>query len=636
MPSYNWEKGKIQFSSNIGLYIEEMKKYSYLYRLIAIMILSLLLPVVLFFLFFWKKSFEELERNNAIYYEEVLQNFRNTFVQHLQNMEAHALEIVVDSRDAKSAFWEGTSLFQKSDYYRYAAVKEIQDKYIHQTNSIGLEGIYFYSQDYVITNVHAISTERYKNDLNAIEDNEKLSSFFAIEHFENAKMIMAPVRTENGSNDILLVGFCVKLGRGGQDNALIIYKIDQTMYSAGDSIFPYENLDVNFYIMDKENLEVYFALEDEKKPKEQVNWEIDKRKVGGVEQTVAFRTEDDVMNLAFGIQVASGALQNSIFDFYQNMRLLVFGVSFLMLCICVGSIIVVYKPIYRLSSDLEDYPGGEIEMIQNALDDRRLKIMEQEMLVYDLLLNHLIYGVPISEKAIRHLGVKKDVCCYTIFIIEGHVLLNREIQILSKEIEERFQIKILVTDWREKKSSIIISFLKENNVSCVEAWLKQYLQDYFEENFSLYSGKVVNQINDIRESFLSCLEVKNRNTTDSREVKSDIESFKAQDKKQKEMIEDIIAFINIHYRETEFCQSTVADEFGITNYALSRMFKKHMGIGFTEYVNSKRIEVAKEILLTTSETVKEVSLMVGFLNHNYFSRLFKTTVGISASDFRNK
>ena len=56
-----------------------------------------------------------------------------------------------------------------------------------------------------------------------------------------------------------------------------------------------------------------------------------------------------------------------------------------------------------------------------------MKIMEQEMLVYDLLLNHLIYGVPISEKSIRHLGVGKDVNYYSILLLEGHVLLNKEI-----------------------------------------------------------------------------------------------------------------------------------------------------------------------------------------------------------------
>jgi len=611
--------------------VEKMKKRSYLYLLISVMILSLLLPIVIFFNFFWKNAFEELERNNAIYYEEVLFNFKTSFVKKVQEMKLHASEIVADSRDRKSAFWEGTSLFEQNDYYRFVAVEYICDNFVHYDNPIGLEGIYFYDQGYLITDKHVISLEKYLQELCLTGDNKKTATYFERDNFENAKMIMIPLETENNSNGVILIGFCVRLGRIGQNQAMVIYKID-----ASDFLYESESLDLNFYVMDKDSYEIYFALDNSGDLNEIIDWENTQRNVGGIKQTVAYKMGDTVLNILFGIQVSGDSLQNSIFDFYNSMRLLVLIVTFLMLCICIGSIFVLYKPIYRLSSDLEDFSGGEIEAIQNALDERHLKIKEQEMLLYDLLLNNLIYGVPISEKAIRHLGVREEVRYYSVFMLEGHVLSNQEIRILSKEAEETYHIKIFVTGWQDKKSSVIILFLRENDISFVETWLNQCLQEYCADEYALFAGKVVDKMSDFRKSFLSCLELKNRNASDSQDAKSDIESFKAQDKYQKKLLEDILAYISIHYRETEFCQSTVADEFCITNYALSRMFKKRMGIGFTDYVNSKRIETAKVILLTTSKTVKEVSVEVGFLNQNYFSRLFKATVGISATDFRNK
>lgn len=59
-------------------------------------------------------------------------------------------------------------------------------------------------------------------------------------------------------------------------------------------------------------------------------------------------------------------------------------------------------------------------------------------------------------------------------------------------------------------------------------------------------------------------------------------------------------------------------------------------MGFAKYINSKRIEHAKELLVTTELSVKEIAGMVGVLDDNYFSRLFRKTVGISPLEFRNQ
>ncbi len=69
---------------------------------------------------------------------------------------------------------------------------------------------------------------------------------------------------------------------------------------------------------------------------------------------------------------------------------------------------------------------------------------------------------------------------------------------------------------------------------------------------------------------------------------------------------------------------------------MSRMFKSQVGIGFlhTEYVNAKRLDYAKELLLTTSYSIREISILSGFGNDNYFSRIFKASTGVSPTRFR--
>ena len=98
--------------------------------------------------------------------------------------------------------------------------------------------------------------------------------------------------------------------------------------------------------------------------------------------------------------------------------------------------------------------------------------------------------------------------------------------------------------------------------------------------------------------------------------------------------DEVLAYLETHYRDPDLSQGQVADEFRISVYTLSRMFKKQVGVGFVEYVNYKRMEYAKELLLTTDYPVKTIAVMCGFANDNYFSKYFKNVVGESPSSFR--
>lgn len=63
-------------------------------------------------------------------------------------------------------------------------------------------------------------------------------------------------------------------------------------------------------------------------------------------------------------------------------------------------------------------------------------------------------------------------------------------------------------------------------------------------------------------------------------------------------------------------------------------FKKTTKISPLAYINSVRMENAKRLLITTTLTISEVSLSVGYPDPLYFSKSFKKYVGLSPSEFR--
>lgn len=80
----------------------------------------------------------------------------------------------------------------------------------------------------------------------------------------------------------------------------------------------------------------------------------------------------------------------------------------------------------------------------------------------------------------------------------------------------------------------------------------------------------------------------------------------------------------------------IAARFGYNTDYLGRLFKKNHGIGLKKYIASVRIKAAKDLLLTTNLSVKEIASKIDFADENLFVKFFIYHEEISPSRFRNK
>ncbi len=80
----------------------------------------------------------------------------------------------------------------------------------------------------------------------------------------------------------------------------------------------------------------------------------------------------------------------------------------------------------------------------------------------------------------------------------------------------------------------------------------------------------------------------------------------------------------------------IAGEIPINPSYLSRTFKKETGQALTEYINTARVEKAKELLSDTERLSYEVAEEVGFHDPAYFSAIFKKYTGMSPKEFKNR
>ena len=110
---------------------------------------------------------------------------------------------------------------------------------------------------------------------------------------------------------------------------------------------------------------------------------------------------------------------------------------------------------------------------------------------------------------------------------------------------------------------------------------------------------------------------------------------KETDKKYNSKITRAIDYIEKHFHEN-FDMELLAELCYMSQPHLFRLFKSETGKTPLEYKTELRIECAKTLLADGECQVGEIAVMLGFESIYYFSRVFKKSVGISPTEYKNK
>lgn len=101
---------------------------------------------------------------------------------------------------------------------------------------------------------------------------------------------------------------------------------------------------------------------------------------------------------------------------------------------------------------------------------------------------------------------------------------------------------------------------------------------------------------------------------------------------QQKLIITVLSYIEVHYRDGEL--SELARDLHYDICWLSREIKKRTGKTYTELVQAKRLNQAAYLLSTTSMSVMEVAMAVGYDNISYFHRIFQKRFGMTPRHYR--
>ena len=99
------------------------------------------------------------------------------------------------------------------------------------------------------------------------------------------------------------------------------------------------------------------------------------------------------------------------------------------------------------------------------------------------------------------------------------------------------------------------------------------------------------------------------------------------------LILKVLEYLNEHYHENVTLE-LLAERFFVSKPTLMYNFKKHVNRSPIDFLLQIRLTKAKNLLLTTKQSINEISSACGFSSANYFGLIFKKKEGISPLTYR--
>ncbi|NLL76682.1 MAG: helix-turn-helix transcriptional regulator [Clostridiales bacterium] len=280
----------------------------------------------------------------------------------------------------------------------------------------------------------------------------------------------------------------------------------------------------------------------------------------------------------------------------------------------------------RLSPDKSlDFFLGNIYETNEAIDDKLISIL---------------CGGALEASFPYSFSLHPLNCYLLLYTEDGYGKLHYENNIYSLEnstllfmkCDRRLKLEIAVSPWNYR-----VFFIKGDILGFYYHLLSQY-------GFPLYVlPEHSTIIRNIRKLSLNNTTIQVRNKLYDSRILTDIicdllmESMEAESQETKIpcYLQEMKALFDIAYHEN-YTLDELENHFSISKYRLCREFHLHYGESPLQYLNTKRIEIAKDLLLTTDYRVHEVGSLVGIDNTNHFIYLFKKETGTTPLSYKKK
>ena len=103
--------------------------------------------------------------------------------------------------------------------------------------------------------------------------------------------------------------------------------------------------------------------------------------------------------------------------------------------------------------------------------------------------------------------------------------------------------------------------------------------------------------------------------------------------KEEEKIQEIVEYTNKNFATIHSTQD-VSNAFYLSKEYFCRLFKRNLGITFSDYLNKTKLHYATKLLITTNKRLNEIASLCGFHSSEYFCTIFKKEYGVTPNGYK--
>lgn len=257
--------------------------------------------------------------------------------------------------------------------------------------------------------------------------------------------------------------------------------------------------------------------------------------------------------------------------------------------------------------DTELHRHEYYEMIYVYQGKRTMQIEEQEVVLREN--EFCIFDMKCAHKDLR---MKSEgiafYCCMTRKMVDNYFLDH----IQSKILRHFFLLE------NEMKSDVSYFRLRnEENAELIEKYLANIFMELegetigYERLVQVYILRILNSHHELQPSDMFVFPKKLRGT---------------------KLFQSVARYISSNIADISL--QMLCEEFHYQTDYYNRLIKKHTGLTYSDYIQSVRIEKAKNLLLNTDLSVQKIMMVVGYRYHSHFYATFKKETGETPFDYR--
>jgi AraC-like DNA-binding protein len=165
----------------------------------------------------------------------------------------------------------------------------------------------------------------------------------------------------------------------------------------------------------------------------------------------------------------------------------------------------------------------------------------------------------------------------------------------------------------EVKSTLIKTF--DSNVSQSSDESKTLINKVLHVQLQQGLGQVWQDIVNTAEEYCNLIKKRKRETNDK-------------------AVELIIEFLEENFSDPDLSLYRISEKVGLPEKFVSQLFKEQLGEYVSDYIEKIRIHKASDLLVTTNQTIEEISIYVGYNSAHSFRRAFKRVFNVTPKTYR--